>query len=244
MIEEYNVKTKIFEGPLGLLLTLIEKRKLFIGDIALAKVADDYIEHINQLNTFPTKDAADFILVASTLVLIKSKSLLPTISLTEEERGSIEDLEKRLRMYKRIRNLSKNINNLFGGNIIFPKSSSIKNINIVFSPDQNTSVNGLFESIKRVLINLPKKEILSETIVKKIISLEDVINNLANRMKTSMKTSFRDFSKMGKSERVNVVVSFLAMLELVKQGMIDVVQKKQFDDISMESNKVNTPNYS
>jgi len=59
-----------------------------------------------------------------------------------------------------------------------------------------------------------------------------------------MKTSFRDFSKMGKSERVNVVVSFLAMLELVKQGMIDVVQKKQFDDISMESNKVSTPNYS
>ena len=76
--QEYTVKTEAFEGPLELLLNLIEKRKLFISDISLAQVADDYIEYINKQEDFPMASTADFILVASTLVLIKSKSLLPT----------------------------------------------------------------------------------------------------------------------------------------------------------------------
>ena len=73
----FIVKQQHFEGPLDLLLSLIEKRKLFINDIALAKVTDDFISHIQSLNQFPMADSANFILIASTLLLIKSKSLLP-----------------------------------------------------------------------------------------------------------------------------------------------------------------------
>ena len=81
----YTVKTEIFEGPLDLLLTLVEKRKLFINDISLSQVADDYVLHIKQYSEFPVGEVANFVLVASVLVLIKSKSLLPKLDLTQEE---------------------------------------------------------------------------------------------------------------------------------------------------------------
>src|SRR3989344_7208861 len=86
----YRVKTEQFEGPLDLLLSLIEKRKLFINDFALSKVADDYIAHIRSFETYPMNDVANFLLVASTLVLIKSKALLPDLNLTTEEESDID----------------------------------------------------------------------------------------------------------------------------------------------------------
>jgi len=243
MIDKYSIKTEIFEGPLDLLLTLIEKRKLFIGDIALAKVADDYIEYVGTLNGLPVSSVANFILVASTLVLIKSKSLLPTLDLTADEEGSIEDLERRLRIYKKIRDLSRGVNSMFGDNIIFPRTLT-KNIEPVFSPDKETNTQGIFNAIQNILRNLPKKEIVAEAIVKKVISLEEMINDLTNRMKSNIKESFHSFSKIGREEKVHVVVSFLAMLELVKQDIIKVAQDGNFGDIDMESTDVNTPNYS
>ena len=81
----FKIKTEAFEGPLDLLLNLIEKRKLFINDISISKVADDYIAYIKNLNKFPIRESANFILIASTLLLIKSISLLPNLHLSEEE---------------------------------------------------------------------------------------------------------------------------------------------------------------
>ena len=119
----FTIKTQSFEGPLDLLLELIEKRKLFIGDIALAKVTDDFISHIKQFENMPMGESAHFILVASTLLLIKSKALLPGLSLTEEEQGDIHDLETRLKIYKRIKDASKDIETLFGKDVIFAQYS-------------------------------------------------------------------------------------------------------------------------
>ena len=82
----FKVKTSSFEGPLDLLLDLIEKRKLFINDVSLAKVTDDFIAHIKQFDDLPMAESAHFILIASTLLLIKSKSLLQELNLTEEEK--------------------------------------------------------------------------------------------------------------------------------------------------------------
>src|SRR5690606_7077082 len=112
----YTVKTEKFEGPLELLLDLIEKRKLFVSDVSLAQVADDYIEYVKNLSDFPVADSAQFVLIASALLLIKSKSLLPSLSLTTEEQASIQDLEHRLKMLERMRALSQGIKPLFGRN--------------------------------------------------------------------------------------------------------------------------------
>jgi segregation and condensation protein A len=236
----YQVKTEAFEGPLDLLLTLIEKRKLFINDISLAKVADDYVTHIQSMGNFPIADSANFILVASTLLLIKSKSLLPELKLSEEEQGSIDDLEKRLRIYQRMRELSVHVKTLFGKNIIF--SPQPRKAVPVFSPDETMTITNLVTAMQEVLKNLPKKEKVPKAVIKKVISLEETIENLTKRIQSSFKMSFRDFSK-NHTEKVNIIVSFLAMLELVKEGVIRVSQEKHFDDIQMESGSVGVPHY-
>jgi len=239
---DYKVATPVFEGPLELLLTLIEKRKLFINDISLAKVTDDFIAYIQNTENVPMSLRANFILVASTLVLIKSKSLLPTLSLTQEETASIEDLERRLKIYERMRGLSDHIKNNFGKNILFARLPN-KNITPVFSPDKTISSQNIFSAIKNVLNSLPKIEVLPKAVVRKVISLEETIENLTKRITSGLKMSFKDFSGMGKVERVNVIVSFLAMLELVKQGVISVTQDKMYDDIKMETKDIGVPKY-
>jgi segregation and condensation protein A len=115
----FIVKTQSFEGPLDLLLELIEKKKLFISDISLAQVTDDFIEHIKNMGDIAIGESAHFILVASTLLLIKSKSLLPSLVLTEEEQGDIRNLEARLKIYKRIKEASQNVAKMFGDEVIF-----------------------------------------------------------------------------------------------------------------------------
>ena len=234
MDQKYNIKTTIFEGPLDTLLSLIEKRKLFINDISLSQVADDFISYVKNLENFPLGESANFILIASTLVLIKSKSLLPNLSLTEEEEENIDDLEKRLREYQKYKALAIHLRDRFGINISYLRLPP-KEKKIVFLPDKNTTVKDIFETIKSVLNNLPPVEVVPKAIVQKVISLEDMIVRLSERISQSLKMSFKDFSGKGKKDKVTVIVSFLAMLELVKQGIIQVKQENDFQDIEMQT---------
>ena len=242
MDSEYQVKTHIFEGPLDTLLTLIEKRKLFINDISLAEVADDYIAYIKSLDDFPIADSAHFILIASTLVLIKSKSLLPTLTLSPEEEQNIEDLEARLREYQKYKSLSRHLKERFNINVEYLRQPSKEKI-IVFAPDKNVSVNKIGETIRSIILQIPKKEVVPKAVIKKVISLEEMMENLAKRITENIKMSFKDFAGVGKTEKVNVIVSFLAMLELVKQGIIQVRQDKSFHDIEIENQTVSIPRY-
>src|SRR3989344_2319328 len=241
MDSEYTIKTQSFEGPLGLLLDLIEKRSLFINDISLSVIADDYIEYIRNRGSMSIRESSEFVLIASALMLIKSKSLLPNLNLSTEEEQSIEDLENRLKLYKRFRELSVHVNQRFGKNIIFAGNKT-KNIEIIFSPDKHTSVDNLFSSIVSVITKLPKKEIISKGAVRKVISLEEMIDNLTERIKRQVKMSFSEFSG-NKTEKINVVVSFLAVLELVKQGIVAVKQTATFGEIDIENTDISTPVY-
>jgi len=238
----FLVKNEHFEGPLDLLLTLIEKRKLFINDISLSKVADDFIEHIKLKGNIPIAESAHFILIASTLLLIKSKSLLPTLELTEDEKSNIDDLQIRLKIYQKIKEASQYISAIFGHQIIFEPSKE-REIAPVFSPDESINTLNLLSSIKQVIQSLPKKENLPKAVVQKVVSLEEMIDNLTERVQKSLKMGFREFSGLGKSEKVHVIVSFLAMLELFKQGIIDVHQDDHFDEIHMETKNVGVPKY-
>jgi segregation and condensation protein A len=238
----FTVKQHAFEGPLDLLLDLIEKRKLFISDIALARVTDDFIEHVKQSGTMPMGESAHFILVASTLLLIKSKSLLPQLALTEEEKGDIRDLETRLKIYKRIKEASRNVAELFGSEMIFGTSQS-RPFTPVFAPAPEFSLDKALATLKDLVARLPKAETLPKIAVRKILSLEDMIGDLTKRITSQLKLSFSQFTAEHKHEKVNVIVSFLAMLELVKQGVLEVAQKEHFADIEMETKQVGVPTY-
>ena len=239
----FQIKTEVFEGPLDLLLSLIEKRKLFINDIALSKVTDDFIAYVKNFESFPIGDSADFILIASTLLLIKSKSLLPTLDLSEEEQASIEDLEARLKIFARMKELSVHVRERFGRRMLFAKENNKIEVK-VFSPHAKMTLPNLVAAMLDVIKNFPKKEILPKAIVRKVISLEDMIGRLTQRITSSLRMSFHEFANVKKEEKVNVIISFLAMLELVKQGVIHVMQEQKFDDIKMETAaEIGVPRY-
>jgi segregation and condensation protein A len=242
-IESFKIKTEVFEGPLDLLLNLIEKRKLLINEISLAKITDDYIKYIRDHNEMTIGQNSHFILVASTLLLIKSKSILPTIELSPEEEESIEELERRLKIHKRMKDVEPKISELFFGNPSFPKRHVVKK-DVVFAPSKQISVAGVRESVRSIIKSLPKVEKVAQAMLKKVVSLEEMIVKLTDRVKQGINMSFKEFSNFGKAEKVNVVVGFLAMLELVKEGIIDVNQDNQYGDINIQTKEFDTPNYS
>ncbi len=238
----FNVKTHSFEGPLDLLLDLIEKKKLFISDVSLAQVTDDFIEHVRRFNNLPIDESAHFILIASTLLLIKSRSLLPGLQLTEKEKGDISDLEIRLKIFKRIREAGRHVRRLFGNQMIFPQSQS-RRIVPVFTPDPAFTLEKVSHCLRDLINRLPKKENIPQTVVKKVISLEEMIGTLTARITSHLRLSFKEFTNELKGNRLNVIVSFLAMLELVKQGIVFVTQERLFGDIQMETKNVGVPKY-
>ncbi|MFA6432388.1 MAG: ScpA family protein [Candidatus Paceibacterota bacterium] len=238
----FTIKTSSFEGPLDLLLELIEQRKLLVNDISLSKVTDDFIEHVRNFVEMPMGESAHFILVASTLLLIKSKSLLPDLNLTEEEQGDIHDLEIRLKIYKRIKEASRQVQALWDGDMIFSQQES-RAVHPVFAPDPAFTLEKALNTLKDLVNRLPKKETLSKVTVRKVVSLEEMIGNLTERIGSQLKMSFRQFTSEHKGERISVIVSFLAMLELVKQGVLQVSQERDFSDIEMQTKEVGVPRY-
>ncbi len=236
----YNIKTAGFEGPFALLLSLVEKKKLFINDVSLAAVTEDFISHINQLGSFPPAEISSFVLVASTLLLIKSKSLLPNLDLTAEEEGNIKNLEDRLKLYELFTRLASDIKSSFGKRMIFAAEER-KNKILVFLPDSAITPESMMTFAQDVLGAMPKKQFTPEVEVKKVISLEEMIGSLTDRIKNALKMNFRDFAggvgqsrTISKEEKVFVIVSFLAMLELVRQGIIEALQENDGGDILIE----------
>jgi segregation and condensation protein A len=243
MPPQFAIKTEVFEGPLDLLLSFIERRKLSISDISLASVADDFISYTNSHGEFPIPEAAHFVLIASTLLLIKSKSLLPILELTSEEEASIEELEKRLALYKYFREVTEQVKKVFGERILFSKDANRATETPIFSPHASITIDAIRLAARRVIDGAPEVEALPKTVVKKVMSLEEMIDTLAKRIQSSLNLSFKEFSGMGKAERVHVIVGFLAMLELVKQGVINVEQQGRFSDIVMAHDRVDMPRY-
>jgi len=244
----YKVKAPTFEGPLELLLSLIEERKFFVNEISLADVTNDYITYIKSLslnvgvqhlqnnNEKHIADVSYFILIAATLILIKSKSLLPGLQLTEDEEDKISNLEQRLKLYQIIKNASMEVKNRFGVSVIFSPIERVWS-DPIFSPDPAVNTLSMLTSVTSVLNNVPKEAVkLPEVEVKKMISLDEMIQSLTERMQDAINMSFKDFSKSHGSRdegeaKVHIIVSFLAMLELVRGGIIDVIQSNSFGDI-------------
>jgi len=235
----YKIKTANFEGPFGVLLNLVEERKLFINDLSLAQVTEDYLKYLNTLSNASPAEISSFVVVAATLILIKSKSLLPNLNLTSEEEGDIRNLEDRLKLFELYARLGINIKNMFGKKIIFAPLER-KNETLVFLPDDRITKESMMTFARDILGRIPKKVFLPEVEVKKVVSIEEMIGKLTERIQKSLKMNFKDFagSAQNKEEKIIVIVGFLAMLELVRQGMLYVAQKNNFEDIIIMKQEV------
>ena len=196
----------------------------------------NYINKLGGLNTIHPAEISSFVLVASTLILIKSKSLLPDLTLTSEEEGDIRSLEERLRLYELFTKLGGNIKNNFGRKIIFAPLER-RNEVLVFLPDVQISKESMMGFAKNVLGSMPQKVFLPEVEVRKVVSIEEMLDKLVNRVKDTFKTSFKEFAgggKGGKEEKVVMIVGFLALLELVRQGIVHAAQEIDGEDIIIE----------
>ncbi len=237
----FSVKTEVFEGPLELLLELVEGRKLLINDISLAEVTDEYIRHVSEMQERSLPGTTQFVQLAATLLLIKSKSLLPILELTTEEEASIDNLEARLRLYQIFRNAGLVVGERFGNSMMHSRQYAPAR-EPLFVTDQYTTMAALRAAIGDVLNGLPITEVKPKVQVKKTISLEQMITRLHERIERQIKLRFSELID-NPSERVNVIVGFLAVLESVKQGSILVAQAERFADIEIEKERVGLPRY-
>ncbi len=239
-VTNYTVRTDAYEGPFELLLDLIEERKLSVSEIALASVTDDFIQHLRGKAEFPMEDASNFIAVAATLLLIKSKSLIPALELSEEEEDGIADLERRLALYEKAREAARELGKLFGRSVMI--AAGEKEAEPLFAPSKDLTLESLSLALAGALKALEKIEELPEARVKTTITLEEMMDSLLARVQSALTLSFKEFSGDA-AGRVEVIVSFLALLELVKQGSLDASQGANFADIRITNTSQSVPRY-
>lgn len=216
-----------------LLLELIEKEKMDITELSLSKIADQYLDYIRNNENIRLESLAEFLSVAAKLILIKSRALLPTLKFTEEEEKEIGDLTRQIEEYKKFKEASANLGKLVKlGNRCFSRDG-FQGVKAVFYPPEGINAYDIKKYFLRVLSEIPIIEKLQEEIVSEVVTLEERINDLEAMLRKKVETSFSELVS-GASDKVDVIISFLAMLEMVKQQIISVEQKELFVDIQMK----------
>lgn len=225
----YQLKLEQFEGPLDLLLKLIEEEKLKINDISLAVVTNRYLEYLNSTTNLTVEELADFLTIAAKLILIKSRTLLP--SLVFEEEGF--SLEKQLKIYKEyydaskvIEKIAKNKSQSFSRQMPFILKA------VKFIPPFNFSLNRLKEIFQQVLKNLEFLELMPKAAIEKTLNITEKIELIKKLIIANISFGFSKLLRQAQ-DRTELVVSFLAVLELVKQRIIIADQKNLFEEIKI-----------
>ncbi|MDD9868015.1 MAG: segregation/condensation protein A [Candidatus Campbellbacteria bacterium] len=233
---DYSVNTTAFKGPLPMLYDMVVEKKLSIDRVSLSEVASTYLEKIKTIQPFPANEVAETSVIIATLMLIKARSLLPLFELTQEEEENVSELERRLKIYSHIKKIAKQISADYDSNFLYPlERKKMRDATVVFFPDSFVSSNQMLSAVYGMSNKeYTVKEELPKKVVRATVTLEEVMKEITERITTTLKqTTFSDFvSEIGKN-RYDTVVSFLALLELVKQDMLLVSQDDLFVEISM-----------
>jgi segregation and condensation protein A len=228
-MSDFVVETDEFSGPVAKLLEMIRSRELYINDISLAKVTDAYLEHIAE-NEESLDSMAEFVRIAATLVLAKSKALLPEQT-TEDQKEEINQLEERLRAYRMAKKRAETLQEMFGQSPLF---ASHKNPNLeepVFAPGNTLTIENIAQTAAGCLIDLPDSS-LEEDHIEETIALKDELSRLQDRCHEIDKTTFARISRS--ENKHHQVVTFVAILELVKTNKLNVQQENNFSTITIK----------
>jgi segregation and condensation protein A len=236
---EFTIQTDIFEGPFSTLLELIEKHKLSINEVSLSKITDEYISYISQNEEIRVGELSQFIVVAATLMLIKSRTLLPGLVVTEEEKSDIEVLTNRLEVFQIVKAISGYVREQYGKYTLF-RRPFVRVRRKIFAPGTLLTQEEMLSGIHTALLHIPKETVPPETRVKKQIQIEEILTGLLARVQRESSFRFSDFAKSGdgsnyKEIKTFIVVSFLAMLELIKNGTLDATQSDIFGEITIQA---------
>lgn len=245
----YEIKLDTFEGPLDLLLHLIEKEEMDIYDIEIAKITDQYLHTMQILKL---DDASDFLVMAATLLYIKSKMLLPIHpDLSEsiidiEENDPREELIKRLIEYKKYKYLSERLRELeIERSHIYTRKSIDLTPYMNYekeNPVNNISIYHIINAFEKILIKYSYRDPLT-TLEREEFSVKDKIDYIVQLLKENNGTIY--FSQLFnvKSTRTHIVLTFLGLLELMKKNEIFCVQDQNFEDIIIRYNFNQGENY-
>lgn len=233
-----------FSGPLGLLLSLIKKEELDITEISLAKIADDYVSHIKAHEDIKAEEMADFLLIAAKLLYIKSRALLPYLYSKDDEE-EIDDLEGQLKMYKEFVDASVRIKDLLLLNKklylpAFNKNFRTHNTPSFTAPKKmNADVlqEKFYELLNILEVELARREKdkLPEESLEPKVSIDERIFSIKKILQQKIKLSFSNLLSQSK-DRADVIISFLAVLELAKQKELYFEQDDLFSEIFINLN--------
>lgn len=235
----HAVSLEKFEGPLGLLLRLIEQEELDITEVALAKIADSYVDYVQTTTGIEPEELADFLVLAARLLYIKSKALLPYLTFEEAEEEA-DNLEQQLKMYKEFVDASQRLATLIGRKkfLFSPPSINrdfrrIKRVQPKFIAPTGLTGDQLASRYVEILERLASVVLpLKEESLEAKISIDDRILQIRDLLGQKVRFSFSQFLKSAKS-RTEIIVNFLAVLELAKQHELVFEQDGLFAEIQV-----------
>ncbi len=231
-MSQYKIQLETFEGPLDLLLRLIEEEKLPITEISLAKVTDQFLIYVKEAEALALGEVADFLAVAAKLLLIKSRVLLPNLNLAIDEEAS--SLERQLKIYKEYFEASKKIKELLKKQqFMFSRTKPVRVLTNKFLPPSELKFSDLSAIFAKVLLKLELVVNLPKEVIKRTISIREKIKHITDLILEKVAFSFRQLIGRG-NDKTEVIVSFLAVLELVKQRTLDVEQGELFAEINIK----------
>lgn len=223
-------KLQEFEGPLDLLLQMIHKEELDITTVSLATVAEQFVFYIQKNpDNISGEELADFLVVATQLLLLKSSLLLPDIDV--EDDFSPETLETQLKLYRRFVDAAAQLQaKISQKRFAYVRKKSPLQIEARFSPPPLLKPEQLVPIMQDVIARLEPIVILPESTMEKTVSLHEKILHIQGLLKSSKGVSFKTLLANSRS-KIEQIVSFLALLELVKQEEVQVNQAQPFEDI-------------
>jgi segregation and condensation protein A len=248
-VNVYEATLDQFQGPMHKLLELIENRELEVSVISLGKVTEDFLTYFGTVKSLPDFAArtgtehlqilADFLSVASRLVLLKSKSLIPDLELTSDEQTDLKDLEARLKSYAEMKPLFRELEREWTSGRSsfarpyflhltspFPAGATSENL---FYPGESLTLDALQNSLHRIITEWQNLTDETEVIREKIVTLEEQMNTIVARLQNVVQARLTDFSPS--KTREELIVIFLALLHLARDQMVFLNQNGQFSDI-------------
>lgn len=234
--DAYQVSTDVYSGPLDLLLQLIEKAELDITRLALAQVTDQYLEYMHHIETQDAAEVSAFLVIAARLVQIKSSALLPRPVLPgiqlEEDPG--EALARQLILYKKFKDLSHFLENQeSAGRHSYLRLESSPHALFATKLDlEDLTIEDIVATAREIFGDPNNLAPLSDVVTFQRVTIREKISSILERLRLSGEQSFEQLFAPGKT-RLEVVVTFLALLELVKRHMVAASQDSLFGNIQL-----------
>jgi len=235
----YKVKLEVFEGPLDLLLYLIKRDELDIYDIPIANITDQYLQYIELMEMLDLNIAGEFLVMAATLMQIKSKMLLPpeeTEPEEEEEEDPRAELVKRLLEYKKFKEAASQLQHKEEvQRYVFPRIGTLEAIEEATEGEHyfEASLFDLISAFSKAMKEIPKEAFLEVT--REEVTVEDKIHDILHMLVKRERLPLSELFNGAKS-KIEMVAIFLAILELIKMQAVSALQKRAFGEIEIVRN--------